>query len=291
MKKTLKIVAGIAVFIILVVILVFYLTSNMVDTANSFFKAIKQNDLTKAQTYLAEEFKAATDEKALKGFLATSALANFRETSWGERQVSAGGRGELSGSVTTESGSTIPIKMTLVKERGEWKIYSLRRPEAGLTTKDESVTPQPPSAGVATKQEPATSQKSPLVLTAKEASRSMPGKPEQIALAKRSMHDFGVSLKAKSMEHFRNSVSNLWQQQFSTEKLNEAYGKVIEAELDLSALDTIDPILDEEPKIDKDGVLTLKGHYQTHPKQVYFQEKFINEGGAWKLLGFHFRFE
>ena len=291
MKKTLIIVAGIAVFIILVVILVFYLTGDMVDTANSFFKAVKQNDITKARTYLAEEFKAATDEKALQDFLSKSALLNFKETSWGERQVSTGGRGELNGSIKTESGGTIPIKMILVKERGEWRIYSLQKPEAGLTTKEEPGTPEKPQTGLATKQEPPSAQKTPLVLTAKDATKAMPSKPEQIALAKRSMHDFGVSLKAKSMEHFRNSISNLWQRQFTTEKLNEAYGKVMDAELDLSVLDTLDPVLDEEAKIDHEGVLILKGHYATQPSQVYFQQKFINEGGAWKLLGFHFRLE
>ena len=108
MKVFLKIIIGIVVFIILVVVLVFYLTGDMVDAANSFFKAVKQNDMTKARGYLAEEFKAATDEKALKDFLSSSALLNFKETSWGERQIS-GNRGELNGSVKTETGGTIPI--------------------------------------------------------------------------------------------------------------------------------------------------------------------------------------
>ncbi len=49
MKKFLKIIIGIVVFIILVVVLVFYLTGDMVDTANSFFKAVKQNDIAKAR--------------------------------------------------------------------------------------------------------------------------------------------------------------------------------------------------------------------------------------------------
>ena len=110
-------------------------------------------------------------------------------------------------------------------------------------------------------------------------------------LAKKSMHDFAVSLKAKSMEHFRNNISNLWQQQFTTQKLNEAYGKIIEAELDLSVLDTLEPILDQEAQINQDGVLILKGHYATQPSQVRFLQKFVKEGGAWKLLGFHFSLE
>ena len=144
MKKFLKIIIGIVVFIILVVVLVFYLTGDMVDAANSFFKAVKQNDIAKARGYLAEEFKAATDEKALKEFLSSSALLNFKETSWGERQISSGNRGELNGSVKTETGGTIPVRLTLVKESGGWKIYSLQKQTAGLTSKEDPGTSQQP---------------------------------------------------------------------------------------------------------------------------------------------------
>jgi hypothetical protein len=289
MKKFLKIIIGIVVFIILVVVLVFYLTGDMVDAANSFFKAVKQNDMTKARGYLAEEFKAATDEKALKEFLSSSALLNFKETSWGERQIS-GSRGELNGSVKTETGGTIPIRLTLVKESGGWKIYSLQKPTAGLMSKEEPGTSPQPGVVSTSKEEPGGSQKPATVLTAKEPS-AMPGKAEQMILAKKSMHDFAVSLKTKSMEHFRNNISNLWQQQYTTQKLNEAYAKIIEAELDLSVLDTLEPILDQEAQINQDGVLILKGHYATQPSQVRFLQKFVKEGGAWKLLGFHFSLE
>ncbi len=180
--------------------------------------------------------------------------------------------------------------MTLVKESGGWKIYSLQKPTAGLTSKEEPGTSQQPGLVSTPKEEPSGSQKPATVLTAKEPS-TIPSKAEQMMLAKKSMHDFAVSLKAKSMEHFRNNISNLWQQQFTTQKLNEAYGKVIEAELDLSVLDTLEPILDQEAQIDQDGVLILKGHYATQPSQVRFQQKFIKEGGAWKLIGFHFSLE
>ena len=287
MKKFLKVLAGIFVFIILVVGVVFYLTGDMVDTADSFFKAVKQNDIAKARDYLAEEFKAAADEKALRDFLSNTALLNFKETSWGERRIS-GSRGELDGSVKTETGGTIPVKMTLVKENGAWKIYSLQKSAAGLTSKEEPGASQ--QSGPSTAKESGSS-KPAVVLTPKGATGAEPGKAEQIVLVKKSMHDFGVSLKARSMEHFRNNISNLWQQQFTTQKLDEAYGKIIQAELDLSVLDTLEPILDQEAQIDQNGVLILKGHYATQPTRVKFQQKFIKEGGAWKLLGFQFSLE
>ena len=44
-------------------------------------------------------------------------------------------------------------------------------------------------------------------------------------------------------------------------------------------------ILDEEARIDDQGVLKLKGHFQTTPKQVKYQLGFIQSEGSWKLSG------
>ena len=42
-------------------------------------------------------------------------------------------------------------------------------------------------------------------------------------------------------------------------------------------------IADEEAKIDEKGVLRLKGHFETTPKQVKYQLGFIPSEGTWKL--------
>ena len=78
------------------------ITSGMVDIADAFFAAVKQKDVAKARDYLAEDFKASTDEKALRDFLSRSAIMNFKQSNWSSRQIS-GGRGELVGSITTDN--------------------------------------------------------------------------------------------------------------------------------------------------------------------------------------------
>ncbi|MGA2401973.1 MAG: hypothetical protein ABSG91_09720 [Syntrophobacteraceae bacterium] len=252
MKKWMKIVLGVVAFLVLAIAAVFYLTSGMVDTANAFFKAVKERDIAKARSYLSEDFKANTDEEALTDFLSKSAILNFKESNWSHRQIS-GGRGELEGSITTETGGVVPIKMTLVKENGSWKIYGIQKPAAGL---------QPPGS-----------------------SPAAPGKAEQTSLVKKSMHDFIVSVNQKSMEHFRSTVSQLWQKQATAEQLTQAFKSVIDSGLNLSVLNDLDPTLVGEPKIDDDGVLSLAGYYSTDPN-VHFTQKFIYEGLSWKLFGF-----
>ncbi len=253
-KKWLKIVIGVVAFIVLAVTAAFYFTSGIVDTADDFFKTVKEQNMAKARGYLSEDLKASTDEKALADFLSKEAILNFKECSWSNRQVS-GDRGELDGSIKTETGGVIPIKMMFVKENGKWKIYAIQKPTTGLQSEN--------------------------------ASSNVPSKSAQIALVKQSMHDFVVSVGRKDMEHFRSTVSQLWQKQHSTEQLNQAFKSIIDSDANWVVLDNFEPVMAAESTIDKDGVLVLTGYYPTKPAQVYFKQKYINEGSSWKLLGFN----
>ncbi|WP_076791085.1 hypothetical protein [Chlorobium sp. KB01] len=265
MKKGWKILTGIAAVIVLLLAVVMFATSGMRSTADDFFGSVKQQDMTKARTYLSEEFKASTNEEALKEFLSRSALLNFKEAKWAESSIN-GGRGELNGTITTETGGNIPIKLMFIKENDEWKIYAMQKPTAGLQPSESSEA----SAGT----------------TPKKSATTVPGKAEQIALARQSMHDFALSIKSKNMGHFRTTISNMWQSQFTTEKLNEGYAPIIKADIDLTVLDPLVPILDQEASINQDGVLIIKGHYPTKPSVVSFESKYIYEGISWKLIGF-----
>lgn len=253
MKKWLKILLGIVAAFVLAIVAVFYFTSGMVDTADAFFNAVKQKDIAKAHSYLAEDFKASTDEKALSDFLSKGAILNFKESSWSNREIS-GGRGELNGSITTDTGGVVPIKMMFVKENDAWKIYAIQKPTAGLQSEDTTL--------------------------------SVPEKSNQVLLVKQSMHDFIVSVEKKNMEHFRGTVSQLWQKQVSVEQLNQAFKSIIDSGANWSVLESFEPKLSSDAKVDENGVLQLAGLYETKPN-VHFKQKYIYEGLAWKLIGFN----
>jgi hypothetical protein len=255
MKTLLKVVIGIAVAIALGIAAVFYFSAGMVDTASAFFEAVKKHDLTAARSYLSEDFKASTDEAALEEFLAKSALTQFREASWSNRQFS-GGRGELDGVVTTDSGGSVPLKVTFVKENGSWKIYAIRKPAAGLQTET--------------------------------ASPGVPGKPAQVALIRQSIRDFAASVDARNMEHFHGTLSHLWQKQTTAAELDKIFGNTYDAGLNFAVFDGVEPELEPVAALDDNGVLVLKGHFPTKPQQFHFQQKYIYEGTDWKLVGFSY---
>ena len=257
MKKQTKFLFGIVVAFVVtistIVALSFYLTSSIVDTANYFFSAVKQKEITKARNYLAGDFKASTDEKALIEFLSKSAILNFKESSWSKRQVS-GDRSELHGSITTDTGGVVPIKMIFVKENDSWNIYAIQKPSAGLQSEDSSPT--------------------------------APNKANQVSLVKQSMHDFIISVGKKDMEHFRSTVSHLWQQQHTTKTLNKAFEEIINSGGNWEVLEDLTPVLSSDAQIDENEVLLLAGYYTTEPNQVHFEQKYVYEGLSWKLIGF-----
>ena len=255
MKKWVKILLGVVAVFVIAIAAVFYFTSGMVETADAFFNAVKQKDIAKARSYLAEDFKASTDEKSLSDFLSKGAILNFKESSWSNRQIS-GGRGELNGSITTDSGGVVPIKMMFVKENDAWKIYAIQKPTAGLQSEDSSPT--------------------------------TPGKSDQTALVRQSMHDFIVSVEKKDMEHFRGTISRLWQRQVTAEQLNTAFKSVIDSGANWAVLENFEPVLSPDAKVDENGVLLLAGRYQTNPN-ILFEQKYVYEGVAWKLVGFSFQ--
>jgi len=252
MNKWIKILLGVMSIFAVTIAAIFYLTSGMVNTADSFFSAVKQQNIAKARSYLAEDFKASTDEKTLTEFLSKGAILNFKKASWSNRQISSG-RGELNGSITTDSGGIVPIKIIFVKESNAWKIYAIQKPTAGLQSEDSSPT--------------------------------SPGKNEQMALVKQSIHDFIVSVENKNMEHFRGTVSRLWQRQVTTEQLNTAFKSVIDSGANWSVLEGFEPVISPEAKVDENGILLIAGLYQTKPN-VHFELKYVYEGLAWKLAGF-----
>lgn len=258
MKKLLKILTGFVVVLVLAVVAAFYFTSGMVNTATAFFEAVKEQDIAAARSYLSEDFKASTDEATLEQFLSTSALLRYKEAGWSNRQVS-GGRGELHGAVTTDTGGIVPLRLTFVKENGEWKIYGIQKPTAGL------------QVGTGTP--------------------GIPGKAEQVALVRRSMRDFAISVNAESMEHFHSAASRLWQRQVTAAKLDEIFAITYNAGLDFTVLDDVEPTIEPVSALGENGELILKGNFPTTPVQLEFEQTYVYEGIGWKLLGFAIDFK
>ena len=251
MKTLLKVVIGLVVVFALAIAAIFFLTADMGKTADQFFGAVKAKDYGAAYQLLSEDFRASTPQPELTKFLDRSALLRFREASWTNRSIS-GGRGELEGSVTTEGGGVVPIKLGFVKENGKWLIYSIHKPQAGL---------------------------------ARDASGKMPSEAEQVALVKDAMRVFARSVNADDFSEFHKYVAVLWQRQVTVKDLDKVFKPFMENDIDLSPLERVSPAFDGPPSLDEQGVLVITGHFPTKPSRVLFKLSYVYEGVSWRLVG------
>lgn len=97
---------------------------------------------------------------------------------------------------------------------------------------------------------------------------------------KEVMHRFGVAVKKKDMLGFHGSVvmSATLAEQYSTEKMNAAFKPLMDSGVDLTKLDSMQPLFDAPLQVDAINQLIVKGHYASAPPTV-FEMRFIREGG------------
>src|SRR4029450_9180961 len=80
-------------------------------------------------------------------------------------------------------------------------------------------------------------------------------------------------------------ISKPFREQFPPDKLRAVFKDLVEKRAVFEALVAAKMIADDDAKIDEQGVLKLKGRFQTAPKQIKYQLGFIESEGAWKLSG------
>jgi len=252
-----KILGGLLLLIVISITAVLWATSGMVESAESFFDAVKTGEYNKAYNQLSEDFKHATSKEQLILFLKKTGLDHYEKADWGNRSFE-GNKGKLEGSILTRDGGAIPLTIEMVKANDRWQIYSLYKPAGGIVEEK------------------------------REAKRPTPSLPDRAALeklAKTTMHSFALSIHEKKMDRLYRTTASLFQKEISLEKLQQQFSPFIKAGIDLRPLDRLSPVFDPAPHLTPEGILVLQGYYDTKPSKVYFTFKYIREEGEWKAIG------
>jgi hypothetical protein len=124
MKKYFKVLTGLLGFCAFGMATVFYLTSGMVDAADQFFMAAKDQNIERAYSFVSADFKDNTPEASFGAHFANLNMQQFKQAKWTSRKFS-GTKGQLDGSIVTQSGSLVPISLGFVKVDDSWKIDTM----------------------------------------------------------------------------------------------------------------------------------------------------------------------
>ncbi len=255
MKKLLIVLLVILVIIVIVIAAVFLMTSGVTKSADTFFRSVREGNLTAAYAQVSEDFKAATSQELFETFLKNSALLNYQTATWTSRSVS-GKTGELEGTVETSDGGSIPIKIMFVKEQSKWKILNINKTAAGLVQTESSAL-------------------------------SLPGDSDLKAMADVCMRDFALAIQNKDFSDLYATLSELWKSQTTAEKLQENFQGFVDQEIDLTVLSQYEPVFSKQPAINDKGALELEGYYATQPSTCYFTLRYLYEHPEWKLAGIY----
>jgi hypothetical protein len=119
----------------------------------------------------------------------------------------------------------------------------------------------------------------------KASAQDMPSPFVQEVLVKSILVSLNDAVAADNFTVFHAKISKPFRDQFPPEKLRTVFKDLIEKHAVFDAVVAKPIVSDEDAKIDEKGVLRLKGHFETTPKQVKYQLGFIPADGVWKLSG------
>jgi len=252
MKTWMKVVLGIVAVIVALVSMIFWLTGDVTKAGDDFFAAVQKNDMDAAYELLSDDFQAGTSKAQLKAYLVANAFDKVKEVSWGSRSIESN-RGTLSGTVTTESGSAVPLTLSLVNGEKGWQIYAIEKQAAGF--REENSTAPIPSA------------------------------EEQVALVNKTVAVFVDSVNAQDMQGFYDHISYLWKQQIDVATLNEVYGGFFPHRAALQTLKQTPVVITKPAFVNDDGALEIQSRYENQYGLASFTTKYIYEGVGWKVIG------
>ena len=121
--------------------------------------------------------------------------------------------------------------------------------------------------------------------TARAPAQGMPSPFVQEVLIKSILLTLNDAVATDNFTVMHAKISKPFRDQFPPEKLRSVFKDLIEKRAVFDAVVAKPIVPDGEAKIDDNGVLRLKGRFETTPKQVKYQLGFIASDGLWKLSG------
>src|SRR6476646_8013181 len=106
----------------------------------------------------------------------------------------------------------------------------------------------------------------------------------QEVLIKASLLTFNDANVTGNYAVLHAKVSKPFRDQFSPEKLAEIFKEFRDKHIDFDIIASKKPIGTEEPKIADNGILSIKGYFDTTPSRVNYDLAFIMSDGEGKLI-------
>lgn len=122
-----KLLASLAVLALIAVTAGILFTESWVDVVDHQLEALRQNDISKAYyAYTSKDFQKATSLAQFQDFVQKYPIFLQSQSAHFTQRSIKNKIGTLKGNLTASDHKQIPVEYKLIKEKGKWKILSLR---------------------------------------------------------------------------------------------------------------------------------------------------------------------
>ena len=236
--------------------------------ARTFFELIAAGKAAEAYESATYGFKAQQTDKFFEQTAKELDLVNFASMTSEAAEVERNSA-KLKIEMTTKAGKKIPLLLTLVDERGAWRVHAIRSPKSTETGLSANLF--------------GTVGKGTAFVDA--LNRPMPDAKEINKLIETHLLMFDEAVQEGSFDRFYGRVSRAWQGQLTKGQLTREFQPFIDKKVSLAAIRGKEPVLDAPATLTTDGLVIAKGYYDTKPLRVLFTLKFIYELPKWRLFG------
>ncbi len=238
------------------------------EAATAFFQQIGNGQLEEAYDSAAFGFKAQQNTKLFAQTAKEMALTEFASASWSAPEIEDR-TAKVTGEVTTKNGAKIPLVLTLSDESDAWRIFSIKKPrdvETGVTANIFGAVGKGASFAGA-------------------VDRTLPPEPIVKDLVLETLLAFDDAIRAGSFEDFYAQTSKLWQGQLTVGQLQRTFQPFIDKKISLAGVRELEPVFDQPPEVNTEGLLIVSGYFPTKPYRVIFSLKYTYELPKWRLFG------
>lgn len=120
---------------------------------------------------------------------------------------------------------------------------------------------------------------------------SLPTDNEQEILVKTTLMTFNDANLTGNYSILHAKSAKVFRAQLTVEKLADSFKVFRDKKVNLASIVADEIESSKAPVLDAKGVLTLKGRFKDDEKKVRFDLQFIDEDGAWKLVGLNVNYK
>ncbi len=232
-----------------------------IRAADAFFQEIVSGRLYDAFRTTSSVIRGDNFEKFERSIV-DARLDQYASATWRRLPLGTGNEERLQGEIVSREGQTMPFTLSMVREAGRWRVFSVVSEERGSVFRSpgESAEPQPVPTQTPTEQ-------------------------QARALVLDTLLRFNEAVQIRFFGPFYQQISTAWQNQTSPEDLYRAFNAFVENRISFGSMARSEPRFDGAPQISPEGLLTLNGDCPTESYIVRFSMRYLYERGKWRLFG------